>query len=187
MPKPSRISEPPRGSAMTGEDAMSDPILVFHYAEEHTRTPEKTCFYTAWTTVGGEHYVGRSRHGATCELARALVAAGIADAPMLVYGRLRGSMTIRSFHEWAKWTISEGRHGGPRRVRWQDPSEHFAERRNADRIPAAQITAAGSPLPIQRPKAAGTVISTSQPLHPPKTPLRAPPASTAPSIPQGSR
>jgi hypothetical protein len=57
--------------------------------------------YRAETVIDGKTYVGISRNGATCELSRVLVAAGIADAPMHLYSGGKLALMIRSFHRHA--------------------------------------------------------------------------------------
>ena len=73
--------------------------------------------------VEGLVYVARSRHGAPNELARQLVAAGLADRPMVIHCRGRGgTMTYRSFHGAARWTYTEG--DQPlRRVKYREQPE----------------------------------------------------------------
>ena len=90
--------------------------------EEHTRTPEKSCFYVARCEVDGVEYTARSRYGAAYELARVLVAAGVADRPMRVtYGALKGVLVFASIAEAAKWTIEETATKPAHLVRWEDP------------------------------------------------------------------
>jgi hypothetical protein len=45
---------------------------------------ESACVWIAEVTVEGRTYTARSRHGAANELARQLVAAGLADRPMVI-------------------------------------------------------------------------------------------------------
>jgi hypothetical protein len=86
----------------------------------------------------------RSRYGAPNELARALVAAGIPDAPMqIATAGLRGETTYGSFHEAAKWTYEESATKPLHRVRWVDPA-----------VRAARITAAFGPKQGVKPSAA---------------------------------
>src|SRR5262249_5927510 len=68
-------------------------------------------------------YIARSRHGAPNELARRLVAAGLADRPMVIRNAgLAGNMTWSSFHAAATWTFNEG--DQPlHRVRHREPPE----------------------------------------------------------------
>jgi hypothetical protein len=108
--------------------AMAEPIIVRQLPEEKNRTPNKSCYWRAEAIICGVTYAARSRYGAPNELARQLVAAGIADAPMTVYsGNLRGHMTIPSFHEAAKWTYTEGAFRGVRRTRWVDLAAKHAQ------------------------------------------------------------
>lgn len=99
---------------------------------EDTRTPNKGCAYEAACEISGVAYRARSRYGASYELARVLVAAGIADAPMAVrQPGLKGEMIYRSFHAAAAWMIAETAGLGPHRVRWEDPAVKAARMRSA--------------------------------------------------------
>jgi hypothetical protein len=60
------------------------PIAVMTWPIEATRTPNSACVWIAEVTVEGRTYTARSRHGAANELARQLVAAGLADRPMVI-------------------------------------------------------------------------------------------------------
>jgi hypothetical protein len=104
------------------EDRMT-PIPVTTWPDESTRTPNSACVWIAEATVDGRLYVARSRHGAPNELARQLVAAGVADRQMVIRSRgLAGTMTYRSFYAAAGWTYSEG--DQPlRRVRYREQPE----------------------------------------------------------------
>ena len=94
------------------------PITVTSWPDEATRTPNSACAWVAETMVEGCVYVARSRHGTPTELARQLVTAGLADRPMTIHYRGRaGTMTYRSFHAAALWTIQEDARG-MRRVRY---------------------------------------------------------------------
>ena len=85
------------------------PITVTCWPYQATRTPKSACVWIAEATVDGRVYIARSRHSAPNELARQLVAAGVADRPMVIHCRgLAGTMTWRSFHAAARWTFSEG-------------------------------------------------------------------------------
>jgi hypothetical protein len=85
------------------------PIVVTSRPDETTRTPNGPCFWIAEATVDGHQFRARSRHGAPNALARQLLAAGLADRPMVIsYRGLAGAMTYRSFHAAAKWTYTEG-------------------------------------------------------------------------------
>jgi hypothetical protein len=99
------------------------PITVACWPDESTRTPNSSCAWIAETMVEGRVYVARSRYGAPNELARQLVAAGLADRPMAIRYRGRaGTMFYRSFHAAAIWTFSEG--DQPlRRVRYREQPE----------------------------------------------------------------
>jgi hypothetical protein len=99
------------------------PITVTNWPDEATRTPNSACTWVAETMVEGQIYTARTRHGAPNELARQLVAVGLADRPMVIHYRGRvGTMTYRSFHAAATWTYSEG--DQPlRRVRYREQPE----------------------------------------------------------------
>ena len=85
------------------------PITVTTWPDEATRTPNSTCVWIAEAAVDGRTYTARSRHGASNELARRLVAAGISDRPMAIHHRgLAGVMTWPSFHTAARSTFAEG-------------------------------------------------------------------------------
>src|SRR5882762_4423710 len=110
-------------------------IVVHQRPDEETRTPGKSCHWIAEGMVEGRVFTARSRHGAPNELARALVAAGIPDAPMqIATAGLRGETTYPSFHEMAKWTYEETATRPLHRGRWVDPA-----------VRAARITAAFGP------------------------------------------
>jgi hypothetical protein len=72
---------------------------------------------------GRSAFTARSRHGASNELARQLVAAGLADQPMAIHCRgLAGTITWPSFYAAATWTFSEG--DRPlRRIRYKERPE----------------------------------------------------------------
>jgi hypothetical protein len=90
---------------------------------EATRTANSPCTWIAEATIEGHAYIARARHGAPNELARQLVAAGLADRPMVIrYQGLAGSMTYRSFHAAATWTYGE-RDQPLRRVRYRERPE----------------------------------------------------------------
>jgi hypothetical protein len=100
------------------------PITGTTWPDEANRTPNSACAWVAETMVEGRVYVARSRRGAPNELARQLVAAGLADRPMVVHhrGRVGTMMTCHSFHAAAAWTYSEG--DQPlRRVRYREQPE----------------------------------------------------------------
>ena len=85
------------------------PIEVTVRSDEATRTANSACVWIAEAEIDGRTYVARSRHGAPNELARQLVAAGLADRPMVIrYRGLAGTLSYRSFHDAAKWTHKEG-------------------------------------------------------------------------------
>jgi hypothetical protein len=85
--------------------------------------PNSACVWIAEATVEGRTYTARSRHGAANELARQLVAAGLADQPMVIrHDGLAGTMIYRSFHAATMWTFGEGERP-LRRVRYRQPPE----------------------------------------------------------------
>ena len=99
------------------------PISIRTWPDEATRTPNSACVWIAEATVEGRTYTARSRHGPANELARQLVAAGLADRPMVIrYHGLAGAMTYRSFHSAATWTFGEGERT-LRRVRYREQPE----------------------------------------------------------------
>ena len=98
-------------------------IEVTLTAEQSTRTPENSCYYRAQAIVDGQTYLARSRRGATNELARLLVDAGIPDAPMQVRQEgFAGHLTVPSFHMAATFTYTEGATTSVRRIPWTDPA-----------------------------------------------------------------
>jgi hypothetical protein len=134
------------------EDRMA-PISVACWPDERTRTPNSACAWVAEATVDGRTYTARSRHGATNELARQLVAAGIIDRPMMIHYRgLAGTMTWRSFHAAATWTYSEG--DQPlRRVRYKEQPEGLflrsGDAENAFHRPPDDVVASPEPDPLK--------------------------------------
>jgi hypothetical protein len=92
-----------------GEIGPITTIFVTCRSDEATRTPNSSCAWVAETMVDGRVYVARSRYGAANELARQLVASGLADRPMVIHYRGRaGVMTYGSFHAAATRTFREG-------------------------------------------------------------------------------
>src|SRR5580700_6963878 len=69
---------------MSPTRAVTTAIIVHQRPDEPTRTPNKSCRWIAEAVVDRRVFTARSRYGAPNELARVLVAAGIADAPMQV-------------------------------------------------------------------------------------------------------
>jgi hypothetical protein len=128
-------------------------ITVTCWPNEATRTPNSACAWVAEAVVDGQTYTARSRHGAPNELARQLVAAGIADRPMVIGYRGRaGTMTWRSFHAAATWTYSEG--DQPlRRVRYREQPEgvflRSGESENAFHRPPDDIGIVAEPDPVK--------------------------------------
>lgn len=93
---------------MTDDTAIPRAIQVDLWPLEETRTPTKSCVYQAACEIAGIAYSARSRNGASNELARVLVAAGIADQAMEVRQRgTEGQLTWSSFHAAARWTYEE--------------------------------------------------------------------------------
>ena len=87
---------------------MASPIIVYQRPEEGSRTPSKPCAWIAETTIDGCNFTARSRYGATNQLARQLIAAGIPGGSMIVYAAsLRGFAMIPSFYRAAQWTYEE--------------------------------------------------------------------------------
>lgn len=80
--------------------------------------------WIAEATVDGVPYTVRSYTGASYALARALIAAGVADQPMsITVDGLPGVRTQRSIAGMAQWAIAESSTVSIRRVRWHP---HFA-------------------------------------------------------------
>jgi hypothetical protein len=71
---------------------------------EETRGPNSPCQWLAECEVDGRRFMARSRHGAVYELARVLVAAGVADRPLCVAGH----MTWPSFVAAARMDAHRG-------------------------------------------------------------------------------
>lgn len=76
--------------------------------EDAPRSPTKGSAWIAESTIDGQVYAARSRNGASYELARQLVAAGVPDQPVRLaeYGA-SGWSTCRSLHAYATRTIAE--------------------------------------------------------------------------------
>jgi hypothetical protein len=99
------------------------PVSAMTWPIEATRTPNSACVWIAEATVEGRTNTARSRHGAANELARHLVAAGLADRPMVIrHHGLAGTTTYPSFHAAAMWTFGEGERT-LRRIRYRQPPE----------------------------------------------------------------
>src|SRR5215469_15568842 len=110
-------------AARAGGAGPLTPITVTCRPLEATRTANSPCSWIAEATIEDQTYTAKARHGAPNELARQLVAAGLADRPMVIrYRGLAGSLSYRSFHAAAKWTYKEG--DRPlRRVRYKERPE----------------------------------------------------------------
>jgi|SRR5215813_9469217 len=125
-------------------------IIILHPAEP-SRSKERPCFYDAETVVDGVRYVARARHGASYDLARKLVAAGIADQPVEIRQEgLRGGITFRSLYRMAERTVTEGSSRPLHSQRWGDLREAFLGAPTRDSL---QGTGSG-------------VRSTAGPIHP---------------------
>lgn len=80
--------------------------------------------WVAECTVDGVPYTVRSRTGASYALARALLAAGVADQPMsIAVEGLPGVRIHRSIAGMAQWAIAESVTVSIHRTRWKP---HFA-------------------------------------------------------------
>jgi hypothetical protein len=76
---------------------------------EETRTANSGCLWLAECEIGGQRFQARSRHGAANDLARQLVAAAVADQPLVVhFDGLRGYLRWGSLTAAAKRTYTEG-------------------------------------------------------------------------------
>jgi hypothetical protein len=146
------------------------PISVITWLDEDTRSPNRGCAYIAETTVAGAIYAARSRNGAGNELARRLVAAGLADRPMEIRGRRHSDIVqlrYRSFHAAARWTYTEGNRTLAR-VPWVDPQTAFAAVREAPKQggeATADISAPAALLPLSRTIVARPARITSESGH----------------------
>jgi hypothetical protein len=130
---------------------VTPPIEVRQRPDGLTRTPGKSCVYVAEAPVSGVTYTGRARMGAPHELARILVAAGIADAPMQVHSQgLAGHMTYRSFHQMAGFTLKENASTPVHRVRWEDPAAIAAQFGDRNRESLASSENSGPEYPGRR-------------------------------------
>jgi len=102
-------------------------IVVYQRPDEATRTPGKSCRWIAEATVDGLTFTAQSRSGAANELARMLVAAGVADAPMEIHTvGLRGCMTWRSFYAAARRICRETAAAPLHSRRWEDHAAQVA-------------------------------------------------------------
>lgn len=129
-------------------------IVITQRADAPSRSADNSCAYDADTEIGGIAYSARSRRGASNELARQLVAAGIPDQPVIVrtFG-LTGEIGYRSLHRLAAWSYSEGRTTRLQRARWTDPAERFGPamdhpgEANLVGVTAADVSLHPAPLP----------------------------------------
>jgi len=81
--------------------------------------------WVAECVVDGVPYSVRSYTGASYALARALVAAGVADQPLtMTIDGLPGSQTHRSIAGLAQWMISDSNGRPFHRTRWQPYLAH---------------------------------------------------------------
>jgi hypothetical protein len=103
---------------------MTLPAIVVRVRPlEETRTPNSGCLWLAECEIGGRHFQARSRHGAANELARQLVAAGVADQPLEVhFDGLPGCVRWGALKAAAKRTYTEGNR--PLQcIRWAAPQD----------------------------------------------------------------
>lgn len=92
-----------------------------------TRTAERDCFWTASAIVDCQQHEAHSRSGAVFALCRVLRDASLPDCAITVTQKgLSGKRVYPSFHEQAKWTMSDGRTRGPIKVRWIDLKAEFS-------------------------------------------------------------
>ncbi len=101
---------------------MNPPIRVDLECLPKTRGG-RAAKWQASCVVGGVSYEAVSRGGASCELARKLVTAGVADARLGVYSNALHSFDVRSFHRHATLTYTEGRATLLHHTTYIDPSE----------------------------------------------------------------
>jgi len=104
--------------------AMTFPAIVMKVRPlEETRTPNSGCLWLAECEIGGQRFQARSRHGAANDLARQLIAAGVADQPLVVHSDgLRGYLRWGSLKAAAKRTYTEGNR--PLQcIRWVAPQD----------------------------------------------------------------
>jgi hypothetical protein len=103
-------------------------ILITTYPDEASKTQDNVCHWVAETEIDGIFYQCKSRHGATNELARILINAGIPDTSIetrigdiadLGWGRPGMRLLSHpSFHIAAKFTYSEGKTASLHRQTW---------------------------------------------------------------------
>src|SRR5262249_43631468 len=85
------------------------PIVARVSPLEETRTPNSGCVWLAECEVGGRRFEARCRQGAANALARELVAAGIAEAPLEVHcDGVVGCLRWGSVAAAARRTYTEG-------------------------------------------------------------------------------
>jgi hypothetical protein len=83
-------------------------LVIHQWPDEATRTAENNCVYEAEAIIDDKRYSARSRRGGPFALARLLLAAGVADQPVLVtHAAMRGQMRYGSLHWMAEQTIEE--------------------------------------------------------------------------------
>ena len=89
---------------------MTSPAIVVRVRPfEETRTPNSGCVWLAECEVEGQPFEARCRHGAANALARELVAAGIAEAPLEVHcDGVAGCLRWGSVAAAARRTYTEG-------------------------------------------------------------------------------
>jgi hypothetical protein len=88
-------------------DELRSPIIVTMKPDERSRTPDKGAIWTAECVVDGRRFIAQSRNGASCELARILVDAGIPDRP-IICREPNGIFIWKSFYAAARRTYKEG-------------------------------------------------------------------------------
>ena len=80
--------------------------------------------------VDGQRYSARSRYGTSNQLARLLVAAGVADQPVEIRQvGIKGCISYRSLHELWLWAYQETASAPLRRVCWMPPPDFTAAAR----------------------------------------------------------
>jgi hypothetical protein len=96
--------------ARSATRSMTAPAIVARVRPlEETRTPNSDCVWLADCEVEGRRFEASSRHGAVNALARELVAAGTADAPLEIHCEgLAGCLRWGSVAAAARRTHTEG-------------------------------------------------------------------------------
>ena len=103
-------------------------VTVHQCPLEEVRTLGKSCKWVAEVIVNGRTYTATSRMAPANDIARQLVAAGIADAPMQVYTvGLKGCLSWYSFYRATGYTVEESATKPVHRVGWRDPGARVAQ------------------------------------------------------------